>query len=141
METASNANEEVRSLRPRILVADDHPLVLECVVALLQTQFDVVGTARNGEEMVAETMRLNPEVIITDITMPQLDGIAAVRQLRALGCKAKVVFLTVHSSDEFVDACLAEGALGYVVKVHLRTALIPAIHAALSGRRSVSFLK
>ena len=141
METALNMNEEVRSARHRILVVDDNPIVLEHVVALLQAAFEVVGTASNGEEMVAEAMRLNPEVIVADITMPKLDGIAAARQLRANGCTAKLVFLTIHTQDEFVNACLADGALGYVSKSQMRTDLIPAVHAAILGRRFVSSRK
>jgi DNA-binding NarL/FixJ family response regulator len=140
MGTAT-VTEEVRSARPRILVVDDHPLVLERVLALLQSDFEVVGTARNGQEMVVEVMRLDPEVIVADITMPELDGIAAARQLRAHGCIARLVFLTIHRDDEFAQACLAEGALGYVTKRQLRTDLIPAIRAALLGRRFVSAKK
>ena len=137
MGTAT-AIDEVRSARPRILVADDHPLVLERVVALLQADFEVVGTARNGQELVVEAMRLNPEVIVADITMPELDGIAAAHQLRANGCTARLIFLTIHTDDEFTKACWAEGALGYVAKPQLRADLIPAIRAALLGQRFVS---
>ena len=131
-------NEEVRSARPRILVADDHPVVLQRVVALLQADFEVVATARNGREMVREAMWLNPQVIVADITMPDVDGIAAARQLRANGCTARLVFLTIHREDEFRNACLAEGALGYVAKTQLCADLIPAIRAALAGQRFVS---
>ena len=138
MHTTPDRNEELSSARPRIVVADDHPLILEHVVALLQTTFDVVGTASNGKELVAEALRLHPDVIVTDITMPELDGIAGARQLRAGGCTAKLVFLTVHTRDELLEACLAGGALGYVTKAQMGADLIPAIHAALHGRRFVS---
>jgi DNA-binding NarL/FixJ family response regulator len=88
--------------------------------------------------MVSEATRLNPDVIVVDISMPELSGIEAVHQLRKKGSTARVVFLTIHSEDEFVQACLAEGAWGYVVKVHMKTDLIPAINAALSGHPFVS---
>ena len=101
--------------RPRILLADDHTLVLERVAALLQSTFDVVGAARTGREMISEAIRLNPDVIVADISMPGLSGIEAAHQLHERGSMAKLVFLTIHSNDEFVNACLAEGALGYVV--------------------------
>jgi DNA-binding NarL/FixJ family response regulator len=124
--------------RPRILLADDHQLVLERVTALLQSVFDVVGAARNGREMISQAMRLNPDVIVADISMPELSGIEAAHQLHERGSTAKLVFLTIHSNDEFVSACLAEGALGYVVKSHMKSDLIPAIHAALSGQSFIS---
>ena len=104
------------------------------VTQLLQAVFDIVGTAHTGPEMVSEAVRLNPDVIVADISMPELSGIEAAHQLREKGSTAKVVFLTVHSEDEFVDACSAVGGLGYVIKAHMKTDLIPAIHAALSGR-------
>jgi DNA-binding NarL/FixJ family response regulator len=126
------------SSRPRILVAEDHQLVLDRVIELLQASVDIVGTARNGREMVSEAMRLSPDIIVTDISMPELDGIEAAHQLRVGGCKSKLVFLTVHIDDEFVKACLAEGALGYVLKAHMKTELITAIHEALSNRCFIS---
>jgi DNA-binding NarL/FixJ family response regulator len=124
--------------RPRILLADDNQLVLERVTAPLQSAFDVVGAAHTGQEMISQAMRLNPDVIVADISMPELSGIKAAHQLREKGSTAKLVFLTIHSNEEFVNACLAEGTLGYVVKSHMKADLIPAIHAALSGQSFVS---
>lgn len=124
--------------RPRILLADDHQAMLERVRTLLQSVFDIVGAARTGQEMVSEAMRLSPDVIVADISMPDLSGIEAAQELRKKGSAAKLVFLTIHASDEFVDACLTEGALGYVVKAHMKTDLIPAINAALSGGSFIS---
>lgn len=124
--------------RPRILLADDHQAVLERVRKLLQSLFDVVGAAHTGREMVSEAMRLTPDIIVADISMPDLSGIEAAHELRKMGSAAKLVFLTIHASDEFVDACRSEGALGYVVKSHMKTDLIPAINAALSGRSFIS---
>jgi DNA-binding NarL/FixJ family response regulator len=127
--------------RPRILLADDHQLVLERVTVLLQSTFEVVGVAHDGLEMVDEAIRLSPDAIVTDISMPELDGIQGVRRLREMGAEAPIVFLTVHESPEFVEACLAEGALGFVLKTRMKADLIPAIHAALAGRRFVSSLR
>jgi DNA-binding NarL/FixJ family response regulator len=124
--------------RRRILLADDHPLILERVTTLLQSTFDVVGVAHNGLQMVEEALRLNPDIIVADISMPELDGIEAAHRLREMGAKASVVFLTIHESPEFVEACLAEGALGFVAKSHMKTDLVPAVNAALAGRRFVS---
>lgn len=124
----------------RILLADDHPQVLERVAAFLRSSFDVVGTAHNGDELIAEAKRLDPDVIVSDIVMPGTNGIEAARALHGAGSRAKFVFLTVHSEDEFVRACMAEGGMGYVIKSRMGTDLIPAINAAFSGRHYVSRL-
>lgn len=124
--------------RPRVLVADDHSIVLERVLSLLGCKFEVVGTANNGRDLVAEAERLQPDVIVMDITMPILNGIEAAHELGEIGSTAKLVFLTVHGQPAFVDACFTEGALGYVTKSRLATDLIPAINDALSGRRFIS---
>lgn len=131
-------NEKTPSSRPRVLIADDHKLVLERVNTLLRSDFEVIGSAHNGRELIAEAMRLNPDVIVADISMPDVDGIQAARELRTRGSTAKVVFLTIHAEDDFVKACLSEGALGYVVKARMRSDLIPAIHAALCNQSFVS---
>jgi len=127
--------------RPRVLLADDHLAIVQRVTTLLEAAFEVIGTARTGREMVAEAIRLKPDVIVVDISMPEVGGIEAVHELRELGSKAKVVFLTIHSEDEFVNACFAEGALGYVAKTHMGTDLIQAIRAALSGRPFISLAR
>ncbi len=122
----------------RILLADDHPQLLERVNALVRSSFDVVGTAHNGKELIDEAKRLDPDVIVTDIVMPVLTGIEAAHQLHEAGCRAKFVFLTVHSEDEFIRACMEEGGMGYVVKSRMGMDLIPAINAALNGLHYIS---
>jgi len=83
-------------------------------------------------------MRLKPDVIVTDISMPVLSGIEAANRLNESGCKSKIIFLTVHSDSDFVRTCLATGAFGYVVKSRITTDLIPAIQDALAGRIFIS---
>jgi DNA-binding NarL/FixJ family response regulator len=124
--------------RPTVLVADDHRLVLARVLALLKPTFCVVGIANNGEDLVISAERLQPEVIVLDITMPILNGIDAARELRRRGSVAKLIFLTVHSDPEFLSACFDEGALGYVTKSRLGVDLVPAITEALAGHVFVS---
>ncbi|MFZ0312037.1 MAG: response regulator transcription factor [Candidatus Korobacteraceae bacterium] len=124
--------------RLRVLLADDHPLVLERVMALLQSTFEVVGVAHDGLEMVDKAMRLSPDIIVADISMPELDGIQAAHRLQEMGAKVPIVFLTIHESPQFLEACLAEGALGFVLKSQMRADLIPAVNAALSGQCFVS---
>jgi DNA-binding NarL/FixJ family response regulator len=129
---------EIPLNRARVLLADDHLVVLDRVGALLSSSFEVVAAVTNGQELISEGIRLDPDVIVSDITMPGLSGIEAAHQLRKVGSRAKFVFLTIHIEHEFIDACVAEGALGYVVKSHVKTDLIPAIKAALSGRTFIS---
>jgi DNA-binding NarL/FixJ family response regulator len=125
-------------LRPRVLLADDHSQLLEAASALLRPHFEVVGTASDGASLVTEALRLKPDVIVADITMPVLSGIDAVHQLHESGSCAKLVFLTIHSEEEFVKACLAAGALGYVLKSRMKVHLVPAIQAALAGATYIS---
>jgi DNA-binding NarL/FixJ family response regulator len=108
------------------------------VSTLLKPHFDLVGIVTDGAMLVSETLRLRPDAIVTDITMPVMTGIDAVIQLRKSGSSVKVVFLTIHSEEEFLRACIAEGALGYVLKSRMQTHLIPAIDAALEGRTYIS---
>jgi DNA-binding NarL/FixJ family response regulator len=124
--------------RARVLLVDDHSVMLDRVGGLLSSSFEVVGAVTNGQEMISAGIRLNPDVIVADITMPGLTGIEAAQQLREAGSRARFVFLTIHIEHEFVDACVSQGALGYVVKSHMKTDLIPAIKAALTGRTFIS---
>jgi DNA-binding NarL/FixJ family response regulator len=124
--------------RPRILVADDHDVMIDTVLSLLQPGFEVVGTVNNGSDLVREAQRLQPDVIVLDITMPILNGIEAAHKIREAGLTPRLVFLTVHEQSSFVTACFDEGALGYVTKSRLRTDLIPAIRDAISGHHFIS---
>ena len=124
--------------RPRILVADDHDVILDMVLSLLGQDFEVVGTANNGIDLVSEAQRLQPDAIVLDITMPILNGIEAAHEIHEAGLPAKLVFLTVHERSSFVRACFEEGGSAYVTKSRLKTDLIPAIREALSGNHFVS---
>ena|SRR5215472_2347403 len=134
----SSAEGRLRLDHPRVLLADDHSLVLERVLSLLKPNFQVVGTATNGRDLVTEALRLRPDVIVLDVSMPILTGIEAAHELREAGSEAKLVFLTVHDERDIAEACFAEGALGYVTKSRLRRDLIPAITEALSDRCFIS---
>ena len=123
---------------PRVLLADDHRALFDRLSTLLQPTFEIIGAVANGAELVSEALRLQPDVIVSDISMPVLNGIEAVHKLREAGCSAKFIFLTLHQGVDFVNACLAEGASGYVAKLDMTTELLPAIHEALSGRQFVS---
>lgn len=123
--------------RIRVLLADDHETILARVREVLGEEFDIVGAVHTGRDAISEVNRLDPDVLVIDISMPILDGLQAVSQLRS-NPRTKVVFLTVHKDQDFVDAAFSAGALGYVVKSDVTTDLIPAIREALEGRRYTS---
>jgi DNA-binding NarL/FixJ family response regulator len=125
-------------IRPRILLADDHLEFLEAEIAFLRPHFEVVGTASDGASLVSEAARLNPDVIVVDVTMPVMNGIDAVHKLVESGSSAKFVFLTINTGEEFVNACRTAGARGYVWKSRMKAHLIPAIYAALEDLPYVS---
>jgi DNA-binding NarL/FixJ family response regulator len=125
-------------MKTRILLADDHPRFPEIEARLLEPEFEVIGTVGNGEALVEEALRLQPDVIITDISMPVLDGIKAVGRLRESGSTIRVVFLSVHSDSDFVTQCLSTGALAYVVKSRIVSELVPAIRHVLAGETFLS---
>jgi DNA-binding NarL/FixJ family response regulator len=122
----------------RVLLADDHPLFLKEVVSLLEPTFEIVGRAADGKCLFESAMKLQADVIVSDISMPILNGIEAANKLKVSGCRSKIVFLTVHSDPEIVRASLATGALGYVVKVQMADDLVPSIREALAGRIFIS---
>ncbi len=121
-----------------VLLADDRKDFLETVARLLQPEFDVLGTVANGKTLISAAERLKPDVVVVDISMPVLNGIDAVRRLKESGNKARIVFLTIHGSSDYVAAALATGALGYVVKPRLATDLSVAINEVHAGRLYVS---
>jgi DNA-binding NarL/FixJ family response regulator len=98
----------------------------------------IIGSLSDGQSLFEAAMNLRPDVIVSDISMPILNGIEAAHQLNEAGCASKIIFLTVHSDPDFVRTCLAAGAFGYVVKSRIITDLIPAIQEALAGRIFVS---
>ena len=105
---------------------------------LLEGPFDVVDCVADGEALVRAAGRLSPDVIVSDIGMPRMDGIDAARRILAANRDARVVFVSVQSDASVVERSLAEGALGYVVKVVAWDELLAAVRAALRGERHVS---
>jgi DNA-binding NarL/FixJ family response regulator len=122
----------------RVLLADDHHAVLERVCELLGEDYEVVAKVRNGRDAVMETERLDPDVLVIDISMPILSGLAAAQRLQTAKLRTKVVFLTVHEDKDFVAAAFSAGASGYVTKENVDTDLVPAIRDAFEGRMFVS---
>jgi DNA-binding NarL/FixJ family response regulator len=104
----------------------------------LEPSFDVLGAVGDGESLIEAAGKLQPDVIVTDISMPKLNGIEAVNRLRESGSPAKVVFLTVHADPDFVQAALKTGALAYVSKARISIDFLDAIRQAFEGRIFVS---
>jgi DNA-binding NarL/FixJ family response regulator len=125
--------------RLRVLLADDNEAVLDEVRAVLEPEFDVVGAVADGQAMLEEAEKLEPDVLVVDISMPVLGGIQAVQRLKKGAYRPKaIVFLTVHQDPALVEAALRAGGLGYVVKMSAGEDLVVAIREALQGRRYVS---
>jgi DNA-binding NarL/FixJ family response regulator len=122
----------------RVLLADDHGDLLRKVQGELSTQFEVVDTALNGQDAIEAVHRLDPDVLVIDISMPILDGLQAASRLRDSQCRTKIVFLTIHEQSDFISAAFAAGASGYVSKRHLGTDLVPAIREVLEGHTFIS---
>ena len=124
--------------RPRVLVADDHRAMLDSLVRLLTREFEVVAAVSDGTAAVAEAEQLEPDLLVLDIAMPGLNGIAAATRLKEQGSRAKVVFVTNMRDREFVQESLALGDVGFVVKDRLVADLLPAIRHVLAGQTFVS---
>jgi len=119
----------------RILLADDHPVVRDGLAAMLATQpdFEVVGEAGNGAEALTEAARLHPDVVLMDLEMPELDGIEAIRRLRAIDPAVQVVVLTAFDTDERIVGAIQAGAQGYLLKGAPRAEIFAAIRTVSAG--------
>ncbi|HTZ90044.1 MAG TPA: response regulator transcription factor [Alloacidobacterium sp.] len=122
----------------RVLLADDHEEILARVRTALGEEFEVVGAVKNGRDAVIEVQRLDPDVLVIDISMPVLNGLQAASRVRSTNPRTKIVFFTVHEDRDFVAAAFSAGAAGYVTKSQLTTDLMPAIREALEGHTYVS---
>jgi len=123
--------------RIRVVLADDHHAVLTEVRQELGEEFEVVAAVGDGGQAVEAVRRLDPDVLILDISMPVLNGLQVASRLKADNCRTKIVFLTIHEDPDFFKAALVTGAAGYVTKSRLCD-LVPAIREALLGRTFVS---
>ena len=102
--------------RTRVLLADDHPQIRELLRVILEPEFRVVGTAEDGETLLQYAQSLQPDVIISDINMPKVDGLQAARLLKDIAPHTRVIFLTAHAEPSYMAAAFAAGAAGYLIK-------------------------
>lgn len=124
--------------RPRVLLADDHRMVTEGLKSLLADEFELVGVVEDGRAMVAAANKLRPDVIVADVSMPNLNGIDALPRLKKDNPDIKVVFLTMHQNAAYARRALEAGAAGFVVKHSAPDELIIAIRAALKGKTFIT---
>ncbi len=126
--------------KPRVLVADDHLILAQGLGALLREDFELVGLARDGRELVELAIQTKPDVIVTDISMPLMNGTDAVRQLRSHGITAKVIVLTQHKDPQIAAEAFRAGVSGFLVKQAAGEELVTAIREVLQGRSYLTTL-
>ena len=137
-EASESAATPPAEERCRIVLADDHPIFLEGLQRLLQTQFEVIGTASTGDGLVELVASTSPDLVVTDYSMPGKTGVEAVRAMKGRGISCKVVMLTMHEDVEYALEALQLGIDGYVLKRAASSELISAIKGALDGERWIS---
>jgi len=124
--------------RPRVLLADDHVLLLEAFRRMLEPEVAVVGAVADGAALVEQALALEPDLVVADVSMPRMNGLEAARRLRGELPRSRVVFLTVNEDPQLAAEAFALGASGYLLKSSTATELREAIRAVLSGRRYLS---
>jgi DNA-binding NarL/FixJ family response regulator len=124
--------------RTRILLADDNVELLAELCRELEKEFEIVGTVSNGQDAVDAVCRLDPDVVVLDITMPILNGIKASLRIHESHPRSKVLFLTIHEDPEFISAAFSAGASAYVTKRRLAGDLVHAIQEVSQGNVFVS---
>ena len=129
------------SLRPRVVIADDHPGTLHAIAAMLGEGFQVVAAVEDGDLALDAVERFHPELVILDISMPRLDGLRTARELRTKGFPGCIVFLTIQQDEDYLSAALSLGARAYVIKSQMKADLLHAIEQALAGNTFVSSYK
>lgn len=120
--------------KTRVLLADDHRIIVEGLRGILEPEFELVGTVEDGRALVDAAQKLNPDVIVADISMPLLNGIEAAKQLKKAHSRAKIIFLTMHLDATYATRALEAGAMGYVLKHSASSELVTAIREVLRGR-------
>ncbi len=123
---------------PTVLLADDHALFTEGLVNLLKARFDVVATVRDGHALVDQARHLRPDIVISDVSMPEMSGFQALRRLKELGVATRIILLTMHADPRLATEALRAGAAGFVLKQSTGDELVQAMHEVLQGRTYLS---
>jgi DNA-binding NarL/FixJ family response regulator len=122
----------------RVVVADAHQEIIASVRGILGEEFEIVAAVEDGNQAVRAVLALDPDVFVTNISMPILDGIQAAREIQKANRRVEVIFLTIHQDGDYVAAAFTAGASGYVTKPRLSPELLLAIHEVMMGRTFVS---
>jgi DNA-binding NarL/FixJ family response regulator len=138
MTMASTTAQNAPLDRPTVLVADDHGAMLSTVVRLLSTDYDVVAAVLDGPAAVAAVVRHSPDLVVLDIAMPAMSGIAVARVLKEGGSTSKFLFITMHNDRHYVQELRELDSVGFVVKDRLASDLLLAVREVLAGRPFVS---
>lgn len=125
-------------VRPRIVLADDHEDLLHEMYELLAPEFEVLRSVREGAALIEAALELRPDVVVSDINMPGLNGIDAARQIRKRGACDRVILLTVYREPQLVRSALEAGIQGYVLKLDAGEELIAAVRSVLAGNTYLS---
>ena len=120
--------------RPTVLIADDHAIVKEGLVGLLKERFDVVGAVGDGQLLVEAAKRLQPDVIVTDISMPGLSGLDVLGRLKSERLTSKIIVLTMHNDADLATQAIRAGAAGFILKLSAGEELLTAIEQVMQGR-------
>jgi DNA-binding NarL/FixJ family response regulator len=124
--------------KPRLVLADDHQLLVDGMLKILEPEYDVVETVRDGRAAVEAFERLRPDLLLLDIGLPLLNGIEAARQVKRIAPAARILFVTMHPDRVYVEEALRAGGAGYVLKQAAARELVDAIRVVLTGRLYVS---
>jgi len=124
--------------RPRLLIADDHVRFLAFVSDYLKDDFDIIATVRDGVEALAAAISLQPDAVVSDLSMPRMNGLELAAELRRVNNRARIIILTLHRDDELAKIAYENGVMGYVLKDRIYIDLVPAVHRVLKGKRFVS---
>src|ERR1700691_5801962 len=132
------ATEGIAVDKIRVVLADDHREIIGRVRGILGDEFEIIEAAENGFQAVKAVLALDPDVLVTDISMPLLNGLQAARRIQNANSRVKIIFLTIHEDQDFIAAAFSAGAMGYVTTRRLSLDLVDAIQEALKGNTFVS---
>jgi DNA-binding NarL/FixJ family response regulator len=123
---------------PRVLLADDHAMIIEGLRRVLEPEFEIVGAVADGRALVAAAEKLRPDIIVADVSMPLLNGIEAARQIRKRSRKVRIIFLTMHPDVTYAAEAIRAGGSGYILKSSAGVEIVEAIREALRGRTFIT---
>lgn len=124
--------------RVKVLVADDHTILAEGLKGLMEKDYDLIGIVADGRALVEAANRLKPDIVVTDISMPLLNGLDAMRQLKKEGTDARFIFLTMHANPQYATEAFRAGANGYLLKQSAADEFLTAMREVLKGRTYIT---